>query len=247
MEKIVVIEDSLDYQKMVEVILAESFELFFFKDIESIVEKVVEVGADLVLLDVMVPGGDGFEAVEKLRKSALTRDVPILFVTGRKTSDDVTRAFNLGADDYITKPFDPLEFRARIEARLKKAKSLKERDRVLKAGNLILNTLERRAFLIENDAEIEVNFLPFEFRLLTFFIQNSDRNISRKEILEHFAKGKGFRVGTRSIDTHISSIRKKIPQVGAKIEAIYGVGYRFHSRVPYGEVMRNDFVSGEIA
>lgn len=187
----------------------------------SAIEKSVP---DLVLLDVSVPEMSGLDLCKKMRSTAVTKDMPIFFLSANTELETILRAFELGADDYVEKPFRIEELKARVASRLRHKKSNAEE--VLHCGNLRMST---KALSLEVDHQaVEISSL--EFRLLKYFLENIDRVISRKEILKEVWDG-GV-ISARTVDAHLVSIRKRISQGDHEIISIYGEGYLLRSKKP---------------
>ena len=184
---------------------------------------------DLILLDLMLPGLNGWQVCQELRRS--NNDVPIVMLTARVEEDDRLTGFDLGADDYITKPFSPREVAARVRAILRRAAG----ERVggpddttagrITWGNLIVDRRSHSATL----NEIALKLTPTEFRLLAMFVRQPGRVFQRDTIIEQ-AFGYDYDGFDRTVDVHISGLRRKLEQANGGqriIHTVYGVGYRF--------------------
>ena len=176
-----------------------------------------------MLLDVTLPDGDGYHVFESLRGEGLGAEIPVVFLTGRGEPRDKVRAFDLGADDYVVKPFEPLELRARVEARLAKRPS----PTVLMRGPLRIDPTRMRVELVEGGA---LDLTPNEFRVLFRLAKEPGRARSRDELLQ--ALWGDTAVTPRTIDTHIYSIRTKLGPHRGHIETVSRVGYRFSEKNP---------------
>lgn len=183
---------------------------------------------DIVLLDLNLPGMDGTEVCRNIRASSF---VPIIMVTARVEEDDRLLGLDLGADDYVSKPFSPRELVARVNAVLRRTQRDAEKRELTKetvsAGSINID-LDRRAASVNGS---EIDLTPTEFRLLTYFIEASGRTVSREQIIENVF-GYDFNGYDRTVDTHVSNLRKKLevadPEV-KHLKTMYGVGYRFDS------------------
>ena len=183
---------------------------------------------DIVLLDLNLPGMDGTEVCRNIRASSF---VPIIMVTARVEEDDRLLGLDLGADDYVLKPFSPRELVARVNAVLRRTQRDAEKRELTKetvsAGSINIY-LDRRAASVNGS---EIDLTPTEFRLLTYFIEASGRTVSREQIIENVF-GYDFNGYDRTVDTHVSNLRKKLevadPEV-KHLKTMYGVGYRFDS------------------
>jgi len=183
---------------------------------------------DLILLDLRLPDMDGFDLCRRIRQSHpadglhLSPQTPIIMLTARVKDVDKLRGFGLGADDYVTKPFNPLELIARIQAVLRRA-GAQTRPRLLVWGRLTINPEERIALLDDSP----LTLTPLEFDLLLFFARNPDRVLKRQELLEA-VWGHTF-VTPRTVDEHVKRLRQKLglPK-GGGIDTVHAVGYRWH-------------------
>lgn len=189
---------------------------------------------DLVVLDRMLPGLSGDEVLRSLRKESATRTVPILILTAKKEQEDRISGFELGADDYLTKPFSPRELVLRVQAILRRVQDPKTETggRVLRAGGLSMDLGSHQA-LLDGD---EINLTPTEFRLLRALVERKGRTQSRQQLLERAWSVESHisdRIQTRTVDMHVRRLRAKVGRVGDWIETVRGFGYRL--RVPEEE------------
>ena len=174
---------------------------------------------DLLLLDVMLPGKSGYDVCREVR--ARKPELPIIMLTAKSHEAEKVLGLEMGADDYVTKPFSPLELRARIKAQLRRTQNTQSSSYAF--SSLLVN-LERMEVL-DGDRSIELTAL--EFKILTVLIQNAGRVLSRDRILD-LAWGTNTAVTDRVIDTHIANLRKKLePHGSTHISSIRGTGYRF--------------------
>lgn len=232
MAKILVVEDSEEFQLTIQASLGPDHEVICLSGADRIVENVLQEKPDLILMDIDLPNVSGKEACKHLQRTSRTNQIPLLFVTGFRAPKDLAEGLELGAEDYITKPFDPIELRARCEARLKKAKASMDREIWVRRSPLSMNILSRKAYC-QNDAtqnEDEIDLTPGEFQLLLYLAKNSGRDISRREIESELASDSKRHSKTRVIDAQIKAIRTKAPLLASCIVSIYGVGYRFVPR-----------------
>ncbi len=175
---------------------------------------------DLVILDLMLPDMDGFDVCRKLR--AFGKDVPIIMLTARTDIQDRVRGLDLGADDYITKPFSFDELLARIRARLRRAGHTAEPTE-LRADGLVLN-VETHQVLLDGTP---IHLTPTEFALLELFMRHP-RRVFTKETLLNRVWGYDYVGDTNVVEVHISHLRNKLGRMGRAIQTVYGVGYAFH-------------------
>jgi two-component system phosphate regulon response regulator PhoB len=181
---------------------------------------------DLILLDWMLPGMTGVELARRLKREELTRNIPIIMLTARGEEADRIRGLEVGADDYVVKPFSPRELVARIHAVLRRSRP-ETPEPVLEAEGLVLDSVGHR--VSANDRQLEMG--PTEFRLLHFFMTHPDRVFSREQLLDR-VWGRNVYVEERTVDVHIRRLRKAIEAGGHDklIQTVRGAGYRFSTR-----------------
>lgn len=180
---------------------------------------------DLIILDLMMPGMDGYEFMRQHRKE---RETPIILLTAKVDEDDKVLGLELGADDYVTKPFSPRELTSRVRAVLRRAGQNLPKIEVYRLGNL---TLDRESHLVTLDGET-VDLTPSEFDLLAALMAAPGRTFTRLELLDQ-VQDTAFAGYARTIDVHIKNLRAKIeqnPRQPRYIETVYGVGYRFAAK-----------------
>jgi two-component system phosphate regulon response regulator PhoB len=190
-------------------------------------EKLInEALPDIILLDWMLPGMSGIDFAKKLRSNALTKTIPIIMLTARSDELDKVKGLEVGADDYITKPFSPRELNARIKAVLRrKAPELTED--ILKINGLELNPVSHR--VTGNNKQLEMG--PTEFRLLHFFMSNPERVYSRSQLLDKVWGSQIF-IEDRTVDVHIRRLRNILTQSQHEnlIQTVRGSGYRLSTK-----------------
>lgn len=174
----------------------------------------------LILLDIMLPGEDGYSILEKLKSNQETRDIPVIMVTAKEAEYDKVRALDSGADDYITKPFGMMEFIARVKAVLRRAAKQAGKKEYTYKG-LTIHVDRHQVF----DREREVELTLKEFELLRYLMENQGIVLSRDQILEKIW-GYEYAGETRTVDVHIRTLRQKLGDSGFLIETVRGVGYR---------------------
>ena len=185
---------------------------------------------DLILLDLMLPKMDGIEVCKTLRESGI--NIPIIMLTAKGDELDKLHGLEIGADDYMTKPFSPREVVARVKAVLRRSTDRTSSDEdsatLLKSGSLTIDLDRYQAYL--NDSELE--FTPKEFELLVFFIQNKNRALTRDQLLSA-VWNYDFVGDTRIVDVHVSHLREKIEENTKKplfIKTVRGIGYKFEEQ-----------------
>ncbi len=178
---------------------------------------------DLILLDWMLPGISGAEWARRLKKDALYQEVPIILLTARGEEEDKVRGLEIGADDYMTKPFSPKELVARIRAVLRRSGKSQGQPQIV-MGDLVLDTEQHRLSI--NDKPVEVS--PTEFRLMHFFMTHPNKVYSRSQLLDQ-VWGRSVYIEERTIDVHIRRLRKILEEFGREdiVQTVRGFGYRF--------------------
>lgn len=182
---------------------------------------------DLIVLDLMLPDISGTEVCRQLRQSPKTRNIPILMLTAKTDPIDRVVGFEVGADDYVTKPFSVRELVLRVKAILRRSSSTEEPSESLNIGVLRIDVEGHRVW-IEGE---EVVLTALEFRLLTTLVKRRGRVQTREALLSHVWEMSGD-VTTRTVDTHVRRLRKKLGPASEYVETLRGVGYRFRPEVP---------------
>ena len=217
--KILVVDDESRMRKLVKDLLNRAgYQVLEAGDREEAVDVVFSTkGIDLLVLDVMMPRMDGWEVVREIRKVS---EVPIIMLTAKDQENDELQGFDLGVDEYISKPFSPKILVARIEAILRRTRQ--QDGEVLKAGGIVLD--EAAHMVTIDDKSIDLSFKEFE--LLSYFLKNEGRALTRENILNQVWNYDYFG-DARTIDTHVKKLRNKMGSKGAYIRTIWGMGYKF--------------------
>ena len=226
---VLVIEDEPDIRKTIDYNLSkESYKVIQAASIAEGEKAIAENDIDVVILDLMLPDGSGLTLCRDIKSNSRTKDIPIIILTAKADEVDRVVGFELGADDYVIKPFSVRELILRVKAILKRGTSAKDtaEESSYSFGDLRLNFDAYQVFI--NDSEIGLTAL--EFRLLKHLIDRRGRVQTRDQLLEE-VWGYSSSVTTRSVDTHIKRLREKLGPIGNYIQTIRGVGYRF-SRNP---------------
>lgn len=176
---------------------------------------------DLILLDVMLPDEDGLQILAKLHANAATSKIPVIMLTAKGTEFDKVKGLDLGADDYVVKPFGMSELAARVRARLRRISPKADTD-VMTAGPL---TLDHRAHTVRISGEL-IPLTMKEYDLLKILMENAGRAFTREQLLDR-VWDYSYDGGTRTVDVHIQTLRAKLGEHGHMIETVRGVGYRF--------------------
>ena len=217
-QKILIVDDDANIAELIELYLTkECFQCMQAHDGEEALKKNASFQPDLILLDIMLPGIDGYDVCREIRK---TSTVPIIMLTARSEERDELLGFELGVDEYISKPFSPKILVARIEAILRR-----------RNGVATGEILEADGIRVDKDAhEVTVDGKPVdlsnkEFELLTYFMENKGIALSREKILNNVWNYDYFG-DARTIDTHVKKLRSKLGPKGDNIKTIWGMGYK---------------------
>ncbi len=176
----------------------------------------------LVLLDVMLPGEDGFEILNKLRARESTREIPVVMLTARGTEYDKVKFLDAGADDYITKPFGMMELLSRVRAVLRRGGGARQNEQEISLNGICLDT--KRHIVRAGGAEVVLTLKEFE--LLRCLMENPNIVFTRDQLLGS-VWGYDFNGETRTVDVHVRTLRQKLGEYGEAVETVRGVGYRF--------------------
>ncbi len=223
-ESILVVEDESEIQELLRYNLAkDGYQIRCTDTGEEALRVARDNPPDLVLLDLMLPGIDGLEVCRKLKSDPRTRQVPILMLTAKGEEVDIVTGLELGADDYLTKPFSPRVLTARIRTVLRRASNEPPDDQSpIKVHELVIHP-GRHEVLV---GSLPVPLTPTEFRVLQYLASRPGWVFTRYQIADAIHDGDAM-VTDRSIDVQIVGLRKKLGEVGSYIETVRGVGYRF--------------------
>jgi len=217
-EKILVAEDEKKIRELLILYLKkEGFRVFEAENGKEALAIFEGEALDALILDVMMPEVDGWSVLKRVRKSS---SLPVLMLTAREEEEDKLFGFELGVDDYVTKPFSVKEVVARVKALLKRGKDTEE-DHILQYRELTVNPLEHEARV---DKE-KLTLTPKEFDLLTLFLENKNQALPRERILDR-VWGYDYYGDLRTVDTHVKRLRKKLGALGENIVTVRGIGYR---------------------
>ncbi|MDR2796240.1 MAG: response regulator transcription factor [Spirochaetaceae bacterium] len=222
---ILIVEDDEEIQELLSLAMnREGWRLVMAKTGEDALALLRREPVDCVVLDIMLPGMDGFTVLKKLKAERTLDAIPVIMTTARGEDADIVAALELGADDYVVKPYSPrvLIARVRTALRRKDGRALPEAERAfLREGRLSLDTLKHEALLDGAPLDLSVS----EFSLLNTFLSQPGRVFSRNQIIDA-VHGADYPVTDRSVDVQVMSLRKKLGGAGDLIETIRGVGYR---------------------
>jgi two-component system, OmpR family, phosphate regulon response regulator PhoB len=225
--QILVVEDERDIAALVAYHLTkEGYRVRTVSTGDDAMEAVRNERPDLVVLDLMLPGMSGYDILEEVRRRPEMEDVPVVVLTARREESDRIRGLELGADDYLTKPFSPQELVLRIGAVLRRVQAppVAGSGRVLRGGPV---TVDLGAMAVAS-AGASVDLTPTEYRLLVALMERKGRVQSRRQLLQS-AWDIEARIETRTVDMHVQRLRTKLGEAGELIETVRGFGYRFRS------------------
>jgi two-component system, OmpR family, phosphate regulon response regulator PhoB len=197
------------------------------EDAQQAHSLIVDQTPDLILLDWMLPGTSGIELARRLKRDEVTAQTPIIMLTAKGEEDNKIQGLEVGADDYITKPFSPRELVARLKAVLRRTDTLSDSGPITVEG-LILDPVSHRVTINEEPVQMG----PTEYRLLEFFLTHQERVYSRSQLLDHVWGGNVY-VEERTVDVHIRRLRKalQLDDHDRFVQTVRGAGYRFSTKV----------------
>lgn len=226
--KILVVDDENDLVELLDYNLKkEGYSVLLAGDGISALAIAAKELPDLVVLDIMLPGMQGLDVLRELKKKPETQAMPVILLTAKSEELDKVLGLELGADDYMTKPFSPRELVARVKAVLRRASAVKVQgsSKSISAGSLKIDFLKQKVYLKGDNLSLS----PTEFRLLKYLAENRGRVISRDSLLDNVWKDDAF-VEPRTVDVHIRRLRAKIeddPERPVYIKTVRGIGYEF--------------------
>lgn len=195
-----------------------------FSDYHSLFEALQSEIPDLIILDIMLPEIDGIEILKMLRADEAYKEIPVIMATAKGTEIDKISGLNLGADDYLVKPFGVMEMVARIKAVLRR--TVKDENTSITVGEITLN--EREHTVAVNGENIKLTHKEFE--MLALFMKNKNIVFNRERLMSE-VWGSDYMGESRTIDMHIKTLRKKLGKAGGQIKTVIGVGYRLESKI----------------
>ncbi len=213
-------DDSSIRELMIYTLNASGFEAEGFPDSEAFFKAIAKTTPKLVILDIMLPGMDGLEILKKLRGNTATAHIPVIMATAKGTEYDKVIGLDMGADDYLTKPFGMMEMVSHIKAVLRRCQT-PEPKQILTLGKLQLNLIEHTVIAAGKRIDLTLK----EFELLKLFMENPGRVFSRDSLLSN-VWGLDFAGETRTVDVHIGTLRTKLGEYGSYIETVRGIGYK---------------------
>jgi two-component system alkaline phosphatase synthesis response regulator PhoP len=226
--KILIIEDDKDIVELVRHYLEkENFVLKDAADGFSGLKKAKAENFDLVILDIMLPEMDGLEVCKELRADPKTSSTSIIMLTAKGEETDKIVGLEIGADDYLTKPFSPRELVARVKALLRRVEKKPEKEKIYRYGNLVLDLFKHEVALNKQALQLTSK----EFALLECLLRNKGRVLSRDYLMDQ-VWGYDYYGGMRTVDVHIRRLREKIPLLSQNIQTVKNLGYRLKEISP---------------
>jgi two-component system phosphate regulon response regulator PhoB len=227
-EKILIIEDDPEIQEMLKFAFErENWKLVQVSTGEEGLKALNSKGADCVILDIMLPGMDGLKTLKRIRDDKNFQTLPVIMCTARGEEADIVSGLELGADDYVVKPYSPRVLAARIRAGLRRRETLSlqgedSQKKSFRHGKLSID-IDRHTALLD---KTPLDLFPTEFAILAQFMSHPDIVFSRQKLITAI-RGSDYPVTDRSIDVQIMGLRKKLGDAGDMVETIRGIGYRF--------------------
>ncbi|MBU6154567.1 MAG: response regulator transcription factor [Bdellovibrionales bacterium] len=219
--KLLVVDDEPLLREVLRDFLSEQFDITECASGLEAVRMASELNPDVILMDVMMPGMDGITAIKRIRENEQTRSIPVLMLTAVNSTPNRIEAFDFGADDYITKPFDFDEVLARVRSKLTRIRDFQKKPLArLELGNLVMDKRSREVFVSGKLVDLG----PVEYGILELLLDSDGGVVSRKGIMD--AVWQDESKSDRLIDAHLTSLRKKVSDFSGEIQTVYGEGYR---------------------
>ncbi len=226
-EKILVVDDEEDILELLRYNLErEGYQVFVADKGEKALKTAKAENPDLIVLDLMLPGIDGLEVTRNLKSMDKTKNIPIIMLSAKGDESDIVSGLELGADDYVTKPFSPKILIARMRAVMRrKGDEIPDESAILRIHGFVVHPQRREVTI--NDVPVELTYT--EFQVLHFLAKRPGWVFTRSQIVDA-VRGDNYPVTDRSVDVQIVGLRKKLGEAGAFVETVRGVGYRFKER-----------------
>ena len=222
-KRIMVVDDDRDIRRLVESILSkEGFVTLGAENAGDALRKIQTSKPDMVILDLQLPDKDGFEVCKTLRADPATRYIPAVFLTVQNVDSYKIAGLEIGADDYITKPFNQTELLARVKAVLRRAEWKERKEMAIKDGPLSVDLEKHSAALDSKPLDLS----PKEYDLLVSLLRNQGKVMTRQELSET-VWGHEYFGNTRTVDVHVGRLRKKLGKLGDKVRTVERIGYRY--------------------
>lgn len=224
MKNILLVEDSKEIHQLVNQATAGLANMQWASTIKEAQEAIKSSKFDLILLDIELPDGSGVDLCHQIQASSPQQLV--FFLTSHDDLSEKVLGFAAGGDDYITKPFNPLELRARIEANFRKIDLLSDTSNLLRWPEMEIDKMSQSVKVLNQGQWADIELTALEFKLLMYFAQRPNQVLSRDTILDSIW-GESVHVYSRSVDTHVSKLRKKMLDQSDLIQSVHGAGYKF--------------------
>lgn len=222
MDKVFIVEDDNNIRELIVYALNSSeFQAEGFENAKSLYQRLEEETPNLFILDIMLDGDDGYTILQNLRENSQTKATPVIMLTAKTAEYDKVKGLDMGADDYITKPFGVMELISRLKAVLRRTKTEVKNDSTVSYKNIHIDNDKRQ---VEVDGEI-VDLTYKEFELLNFLIVNKEVVLSRDKIMNS-VWGFDYQGESRTVDVHIRTLRQKLKDAGNHIKTVRNVGYK---------------------
>ncbi len=222
MFKILLIEDTKECQDLVVHALGDFCDIMIVSDLKSARSQIETRSFDMLIFDLNLPDGDGVSLLSLVETDVRYKYCFKLILSTRQSIEDKLVGFQVGADEYMTKPFDWRELRARVEAKIKR--QYKNYGAPIVFGSLVIDVASHKVILNVKNGSESLNLTPTEYRILIGFVKRQGTILSRDELID-IAWGDSVHVTDRSVDLHVSSLRRKLSSMGKQIRTVYGVGY----------------------
>ena len=220
---ILVVEDEKDMSHLLRFNLERAgYKVLIAEDGEAALQTAAKEELDAVLLDLRLPNVGGLNVLRDLKSQDATSDVPVIIVSALGSEDDIVLGLNLGADDYVTKPFGMREMIARVAATIRRKEMPVEEEEVITVGDVSIN---RSRHVVEYEGK-SIELTPSEFDILTVLAKRPGRVFTRRQLCEQALRS-GETVMERTVDAHIKSLRQKLGDLGRKVITVWGVGYKY--------------------
>jgi two-component system alkaline phosphatase synthesis response regulator PhoP len=224
-KNILIVEDEKDIIEVLRYYLEkDNFRVHVVQDGFGAIEAAARLIPNLILLDLMLPGLDGIEVCKRLKSDERLRDIPIIMVTAKAEEADKIRGLEIGADDYVTKPFSAKELVARVKAHIRRREGSVP-EKMFEYGKLKVDTVKHEVLYGNGEVELTAK----EFELLLYLLENKGRVLTRDMILNH-VWGYDYFGSTRTVDVHITRLRQKLPILATSINTIKSFGYKLREQ-----------------
>lgn len=230
MKNILLIEDNPEIQMLLKSVLIHH-QLVVVNSLRKAKDEVLVQKFDLIILDIELPDGNGIDFLGELASDPRSHKIPVFVLTSHSDISRKVSAFSLGVDDFISKPFDPREIRARVDAKLRKTEELIMDSEIIRLSNIILNTSRQKSWIEDGEQNVQLKLTSLEFKLLATFVRNPEKIFSRDFLIREIW-GAGTNITDRTVDTHVYNLRKKLGRSLSSIETVVGEGYRMISVNP---------------